>query len=467
MIESQRMAIYQYIDQHRDEMIRDLAALIRIPSVKSAPQEGAPFGPECARALQHTLARAQEMGFATNNLDNYIGYADMGQGDTLFGILAHLDVVPEGDGWQHPCFGAEIQDGKMYGRGTLDDKGPALSSLYAMAAIQAAGIPLRRRVRLLLGTDEESGWGDIDHYREQDVLPDMAISPDGEYPLVNVEMGILGGQIEGEWNHPQTGVRLLSIAGGTRPNVVPGSASALLSGLSAAEVESKAAALCTQTGILFEISQQDEAVAVRAIGQGAHASRPETGRNAICGLLQLLAALPFGADAGGTVLQSLARCFPVQGHDGAAAGIAMRDQISRALTCNLGLIQGGEGRLVATLDLRIPVTASPERIIHLLGLHTGLRATQLSFTAPHVVPENSELVQTLLRVYAQETGKEAYCMAIGGGTYARAIENAVTFGCLFPGEKDTMHQPEEAVLLDHYILNAKILAVAIAQLCGA
>lgn len=466
MNEQQREKIHAYIDAQRETMIDSLATLIRIPSVKEPPATDAPFGTECARALHHTLALAEQLGMATKNLDNYIGYAELGEGDSLFGLLCHLDVVPEGDGWIHPCFGAEIEDGKMYGRGVLDDKGPALSALYAMAAIREAGIPLKRRVRLLLGCDEESGWEDIAYYRQHDVLPDMAISPDGGYPVVNVEKGILQVALRGEWAAASEERRLLSIIGGTRPNVVPGKAEAVVAGVTIEEIRGAINALSSEIAIDFDVQEASGGASITAIGLGAHASHPEMGRNAISGLLQLLNRLALDANGGRDTVARLAAAFPLDGHDGHAVGIRMEDQISGPLTCNLGLIEGGDGMLQATVDLRIPLSASSEAIMQLLGSETGLSSTLTSFSAPHYVSEKSELVQTLLDVYAKETGLPSYCYAIGGGTYARAIENAVTFGCLFPGEADTMHQPEECVSLDNFILNTKIIAAAIVALCG-
>lgn len=463
MTEEIREKLHEWLDSQQEVMIQTLQDWIRIPSVKADPLPDAPFGTECVRALEMALSQAQNMGFVTENLANYIGYVEMGEGP-LFGILAHLDVVPAGDGWLHGPFDARIENGRMFGRGTLDDKGPAVSALFAMAAIKELGIPLDKRVRLLLGTDEESGWGDIDYYRAHAEMPEMAISPDGEYPVVNVEKGILVTALEADWS--QSGYSpLLKIEGGTRSNVVPGTAWALLSGFSFDELQGKIDALGEEEKGNYELVQENDLIRLTAKGKGAHASRPETGVNAISVLLQLLQTLDLAA--ANDAIEKLATAFPITGYDGRAAGVAMQDSVSGPLTANLGLISGENGHLEATIDMRIPVTASADMITTILGQTAGLNCRKKSFSEPHYVSENSNLVQSLLKVYRQESNLSPYCLAIGGGTYARAIDNAVTFGCLFPGEEDTMHQPEESVATDAILLNAKILAAAIVELCAA
>ena len=175
------------IESMHDEMIDTLQKWIRVPSVKGEAAPGAPFGKEVRSMLDMALADCEQMGFKTQNFDGYIAHADLGEGsdEDALAILAHLDVVPEGDGWKYPPYGAVIENGRMYGRGTSDDKGPAVAALYAMKAVKDAGIPLRRKVRLILGCDEESGWEDIAHYNKVATMPRIGFSPDASYPLQN------------------------------------------------------------------------------------------------------------------------------------------------------------------------------------------------------------------------------------------------------------------------------------------
>ena len=181
----------RWISDHKDEIVKALQESVRIPSVEGTAEAGAPFGANVKRALDHALELGKGFGFETRDMDGYIGLIDHGEGEETLGIMCHLDVVPEGEGWDHPPYGAEIVDGNIVGRGTMDDKGPAISAIYALAAVKAAGLKMRRKVRIMLGCDEESGWGCMSHYYEHEKMPDMAFSPDADYPVVNSEKGIV------------------------------------------------------------------------------------------------------------------------------------------------------------------------------------------------------------------------------------------------------------------------------------
>ncbi|MEG0767130.1 MAG: Sapep family Mn(2+)-dependent dipeptidase [Clostridia bacterium] len=193
--------MYQRLDEIvtalAPEALSTLRAWIQIPSVKEAPLSGAPFGAPVRAMLDRALEDAQALGFQTRNFDGYIGDVEMGAGERVMGILAHLDVVPAGDGWQTPPFGAVVENGKVYGRGTSDDKGPAVAALYAMKAVLQAGLTPKARVRLLLGCDEESGWQDIAYYKQQERMPDFGFSPDASYPVINTEKGIVRLSLDG------------------------------------------------------------------------------------------------------------------------------------------------------------------------------------------------------------------------------------------------------------------------------
>lgn len=452
-----------FLDQQRDNMISTLQTLVKIPSKKDAAQENAPFGPECARALQETLSIAESMGFEANNLDNYIGYVDYGSGDTTFGILVHLDVVPEGNGWDYNPYGGEISGGRMYGRGTSDDKGPAVAALYALLAIKESGLALNRKVRLIFGCDEESGWEDIDYYKKFEKLPDLAISPDGEYPVVNSEKGILSLSLTknyGQNDNPQAYVH--SIKAGTVSNVVPGECIAQVQGVSLAIVENEVAVLIKYSGVSIDCEElEDGGIKIHVIGKSAHASTPEEGVNAISVMLDLLTRLPLDDSEAFRELTNLSNLFPMNDFQGKALNIDSEDEKSGKLTCNLALISFGTKGLSVTLDIRHPASDDPQNIIAKLSDATGAKASNIHQKAPHYVDPESELVQSLLKVYEECTGQEGYCISIGGGTYARAIENAVTFGCEFPGTEMLAHQPNESISLDELLLNAKLSLIHI------
>ncbi len=465
MKQEDRALMHEYVDAHRQEIIDTLQGLIRIPSIKAEPAPGAPFGQDCADALAFLLDKAASMGFKTKNHENYVGTCEAGDDDPCFGVLTHLDVVPVSDGWDQPPFSGAIVGNEMYGRGTMDDKGPAVASLFALAAVQATGKKLNKKVKLIFGCDEESGWDDIRYYKSKEALPDLAISPDAEYPVINAEKGIAHTEITGSFRKENATARVVSLTGGTRANVVPAEAFATLEGVSFADVQAASQAVATKYGVTIDASESAEAVTLHAIGLAAHAMQPEVGKNAIEALLEVFAALPLDATEAHAALGRLHAAFPFDDYNGHHVGIACQDQISGPLTANLGLIDFKPEALTAVVDIRYPVSSSADMLLRLLGDQIKLHVRIKNGQDPHFVSPQSDLVQALLRVYELETGQKGECFSIGGGTYARAIDNAVTFGCQFPGRPDLAHQANERVDLDELILNTKLIASAIAEIC--
>ena len=204
--------IEQYIEAHKQEMLDDICTLCSINSERSAYQEGDPFGEGPSRALAQALKMAEEYGFSINNYDNYVGTADLNDGEHQLDILAHLDVVPAGEGWTvTQPFEPIVKDGKLYGRGTADDKGPAVAALYAMRAVKELGIPVTKNVRLILGTDEECGSSDIEHYYKVEKEAPMTFSPDASFPVINIEKGRFPGHVTASFEVSTENARILSI----------------------------------------------------------------------------------------------------------------------------------------------------------------------------------------------------------------------------------------------------------------
>lgn len=444
----------------KDEMIATLEKWIHIPSVKSEPAEGAPFGAEIRRMLDAAVEDCRRLGFDTKDFDGYAAHADLGEGDDLdaLGILAHLDVVPEGDGWKYPPYGAVIEDGKMYGRGTNDDKGPALAALYAMKAIQMAGIPLKRKVRLILGCDEESGSACMEHYKQVAVMPRRGFSPDATYPVINIEKGILRIRLHSFLS--DTGLRVVSFNTGLRPNVVPGKATAIIAGN--ADMAERAKEAADRLGFPVEAkANEDGTVELTAIGVNGHAAFPENARNAIGEMLLLLREL--GAQG---ALRALADKVGME-YEGQSLLISVRDGISGNLTCNIGIIRADKNGVSATLDIRYPVMTNAAMIVkNVAASLPGFTVEAGEPSKPHYVAESSELVQGLLDAYCEVTGKERKCLAIGGGTYARQLEEGVAFGASFPEDEELAHQANEYISIDDLLKNVKIFAYAIVKLAG-
>ena len=447
------------IESMHDEMIDTLQKWIRVPSVKGEAAPGAPFGKEVRSMLDMALADCEQMGFKTQNFDGYIAHADLGEGsdEDALAILAHLDVVPEGDGWKYPPYGAVIENGRMYGRGTSDDKGPAVAALYAMKAVKDVGIPLRRKVRLILGCDEESGWEDIAHYNKVATMPRMGFSPDASYPIINIEKGICRLELHGVLSNE--GLQVIAFNNGERPNVIPGRASALVAGDAATVAQAEAAA--KKLDIPAEVQLTDKGVSITVTGISGHAAYPETARNANGEMLLLLRELGVQGD-----LRLLADKLGLD-YKGEGLEISVSDGISGYLTCNLGIIRAGEGGVYATLDIRYPVMTNPDMIIKNVSASLpGMRVEAMEVKEPHHVPAGSELVQNLLDAYHEVTGYERKCLYTGGGTYARSLQEGVAFGASFPQDEDLAHQANEYADIEGLYKNIKIFALAIVKLAG-
>lgn len=441
------------------QMLDTLRCWLRIPSVCSPAEPGAPFGPVLRSMLNQALADCAALGFSTSNFDGYIGHAEFGEGpdEDALAILAHLDIVPVGDGWTVEPFEALVKDGKVYARGASDNKGPAVAALYAMAAVKQAGIPLKRKVRLILGCDEESGWKDIEHYQSVTTMPRSGFSPDAAYPVINIEKGgyflTLKAMPAGE------GLRVLRFNTGERRNVVPGAAETLVVGDEA--LADRARSLAKKHGWPLTATVEDGTVRLHTVGITGHAAFPHLGRNAIGQMLILLRDL--GAQAAWC---QLANAIGME-YDGQGLGIAAEDSASGPLTCNLGIIRYDGDGIEATLDIRYPLLVNPTHLPALARQKLpGFEVIGQAGKPPHFVPEDSELVQGLLDAYHEVTGLERKTIAIGGGTYARVLREGVAFGALFPDEEDIAHQADEYVSLDSLHKSMRIFARAIVKLAG-
>lgn len=447
------------IEGLREEMTETLARWIKIPSVKGEAAPGAPFGQEVRRALDVALEDAEKMGFKVRNFDGYAGDVRMGpEGVNPLAILAHLDVVPAGDGWQTDPFGADLIDGKMYGRGTSDDKGPAVAGLYAMYAAKKAGIPLNREIRLILGCDEETGMECMKYYAKHCDMPRSGFSPDANFPVINTEKGLLHLDLSGEYT--AEGLKVKEISVGERPNVIPGLASALVEGDEA--LCEKANQAAEKLGLDVKAEMKDGLVKVTATGIPGHAAFPAPARNAIGMLLLVLKELGVKG-----ALEMLADRVGMQ-YDGLGLGVKCEDQVSGPLTCNLGILRYSEQNgLYATLDIRYPILCDHKALTASIvaALEPCVQVKVDAQKNPHHVAPTSKLVTALMEAYAEVTGDtEAQPMAIGGGTYAKMLEEGVAFGSLFPDEEELAHQAGEYISIESLVKNLYIFVKAIEKL---
>ena len=445
------------IDTYRDEFTAMLQGWIRNPSVKGTAEPGAPFGRDVRKMLDRAMADAKSLNFAVRDFDGYACDITLGEAEERIAVLGHLDVVPVGDGWTKPPFDAVIENGRMYGRGTNDDKGPSLAALFAMRAVRDAGIPLKKSIRMILGCDEESGWEDMEYYGTHERIPDVGFSPDANFPLINTEKGMLVLEVRAPAS--RTGLKVLEMATGDRINVIPGECHALVEG--GEELVRRTEEYARKTGLPYSAEITAKGVLLSAEGIPGHSAYPEGRRNAIGMMLLLLREL--GAEG---PVATLAQAVGMES-DGKSLGCACRDEVSEGLTCNMGILRLENGAWFGTLDMRCPVAADQEKLKAEAVAHlTGLNVTVQTQKPPHHVPADSELVTALLAAYEEETGLEGKPLSTGGGTYAKVLKQGVAFGALFPDEEDLAHQADEYEDIDRLMLAMKIYANALIRLAA-
>jgi succinyl-diaminopimelate desuccinylase len=457
--------LHAWVDGHKDEIVGALQGVLRIPSKKEPPAASdAPFGQPVRQALDYTLELCRNLGFTVKDVDGYAGHAEFGDGDEMVAALGHLDVVPEGDRWQHPPYGAEIDNGYIYARGASDDKGPTYAALFAAKALMDSGLPLKRRVRVIFGCDEESGFGCVKHYWEvaKEERPVMAFTPDASFPLIYAEKGIANLTLEREIS-PTDGLRVVSASGGRRTNMVPDYAEARLEG-DARALYQAVSTLTKHWDKNVSVDTDEIGMTVNATGKSAHGSTPQVGDNAVLRLARTLLDLDLPGDK-----EWLEWIDKTADPAGIGLGIQGKDDVAGPLTNNLGIFELAEGVVRLTYNIRYPVQWTIEDLLfqHRPVIEeAGWMLAKHSDSPPLYVPLDQEPAKTLLRVYQLETGDTtSEPDTMGGGTYARATPNAVAYGAGFPGGSDgPAHEPDERIAIDSLIRATKIYAHALYEL---
>lgn len=458
------------IDKYSEDIVKSTQELVKIKSVETESSPGKPFGEGVNEALNKALNMAENLGFETENIDGYAGAAEMGKGEEMMGILCHLDVVPEGSDWTYPPYAAEIHDNKIFGRGTIDDKGPAVAALYAMKAIKESDIELNKRVRMIFGTDEESGWEGMDYYLQREEIPDFAFSPDAQFPVIHAEKGILIFNLESSFEKikDNSNLKVKSIKGGNAPNMVPDYCEAVLEAESLDDLESEINEFCDNNDYNIEIKRNGREIVLKSYGVSAHGSRPQDGHNAISQLMVLLAELDLPEDDAKQFIDFYSKKIGME-YYGKSMGCGFEDDVSGKLIFNVGMLDMDETGGKIVVNIRYPVTMEAKDVFS--GIDKELNGSKIVINKgehkePLFVEKDDPLVKNLMAVYRDVTGDESQPIAIGGGTYARAVDKAVAFGPLFPGQPELAHQKDEFIAIDDLIKNAKIYARAIAALAG-
>ena len=459
--------IDELVKSYREDMIQSLEELVSIPSVINLEnaREGAPFGMEIRSALDGLLKLAGELGFETRDYDGYAAAVDFGTEGKEVGILSHIDVVPPGNGWSKNPFVPEIVNGKMYGRGTIDDKGPLVASLYAMKAVKESGLPIRNHVRHIIGCDEETGHRCIKYYLTKEKGPDLGFSPDGMFSVIHAEKGILRFRIQTNRKLPDTKeLSVIRIAGGTVVNAVPNIAEVWLGGLreQLEEVQKEFRIKAAEGSAEME----GDVLHLTFPGVSAHAMQPWLGENAILSMIRFLKELPFGDPKTREYFQNLDTLFG-DGWEGRNLGVACQDQLSGRLSMNLGILNVEGENTELKVDVRCPVHIDLDTVWKTICLTCekyGFQPEYWQKRPPLYVPKDARLVQTLLDVYEDVTGKREEAITIGGGTYCRDVENFVSFGPVFPGEPELAHEADEFIDLDQMVECARLYAQALYRL---
>ena len=478
----------KFLDDNFNRMQEELIKLISFPSVSEEDDDNVeePFGINCKNVLNYTLDLAQSMGFKVKNVDNKCGYIEFGEGEEMVGIIGHLDVVPANfeDGWSIDPYKAEIRNGKLFGRGSIDDKGPVIASLFAMKAILDSGEKINKRVRLILGLNEEKNWKCINYYKEHEEHPTIGFSPDANFPAIYAEKGIMTVELKHKFNIQ--GMDIIDFnCYSNAINVVPKKCSITL------KYNSKLFRpnhnFVSEVNELYrnniEVQNIDEdTIKITSYGVASHASHPEEGINAISNLVQYLNEHTSKSDANEEIYleklyglgffdiespEFLARKdieFATEFEDDSV----VHDEPSGILTSNVGYVSYEDGVLTLRTNLRVPVTISLDSIFlryrQLVRFFEDIEVTNSGIQEPLFVDKDNYLVKTLVDIFKEKSGIDAEPIAIGGGTYARAFKNFVSYGLTMPGDKDMCHQVDEYIKLDDLLLGSKIYAEAIYRL---
>jgi len=454
--ESRLSDIKRFAETHERDIVRDIARLVRIPSVEGPAEPGAPFGIESRKALDCALQIAEELSLDTVNCENKIGYATIGtdHGQGYLATITHVDVVPAGDGWSADPFTLREREGYLIGRGVMDDKGPSVLCLYALKYLKDSGLSLRYPVRALLGSNEETGMGDLEHYTANYPAPLFCFSPDADFPLIHGEKGIYHGRLISR----HTPVNVLEMTGGVAPNAVPAKASALVLAEALHSTDTVSAEQL-EPG-LWKLS---------ALGISGHASMPEGTVNAIGRIVDYVLENNIPAAEELPYFRFLQKLHAAT--DGSGLGLQSADDCFTPLTAVGGKISTEDGVFTQTIDCRYGISTSGERITALLREAAGDAAEILvdADNVPFYLTLDNPAIQACIESYNLITGENARPFTIGGGTYARHFPNAAAFGPEHPERPapdfaGPIHGIDEAARLSDFIEALKIYIVALLRL---
>ncbi|MGN7390860.1 dipeptidase PepV [Bacillus safensis] len=454
----------------KDDLIQDTQSFLQIESVldEEGGKEGKPFGEKVDDALKYMLKKGEDEGFTVKNVDGYAGHIEYGEGEDIVGVLCHVDVVPAGDGWTTPPFSADIRENKIFARGAIDDKGPTMAAFYALKILKDTGLQLSKKIRMIIGTDEESDWRCVDHYFKHEAMPQIGFAPDADFPIIHAEKGIIDATLSFTYQQTANHQRytLKQFTSGMRLNMVPDEAAATVTCAQEHDAElikTAFEAYLADHQLSGEVKSAADGLHFTLKGVSVHAMEPAHGTNAGIHMANFLCGHEL--DEQGLSFTSQINALFDQDTRGQKLGIACKDEISGDLTLNVGTIrykQNEEAKL--GLNVRYPVTADGKDVKKGIESIKGAALLKFEDSPPHHVSKDHPLVKTLQRVYEEQTGDPATLIAIGGGTYARSLEAGVAFGPLFPGRPDCAHQKDEYIEIDDLLRATALYAQAMYEL---
>lgn len=462
------------VDLRKDDLLEDLKELMRINSVRDVEHKTDTeiLGPGPAEALRKVLSFGDRDGFITKNVDNLAGHIEFGKGSETLGILGHVDVVPAGDGWNTDPFEPVIIDGKIYGRGSSDDKGPSIAAYYGMKIIKELNLPVSKKVRFIFGTDEESEWVDIHHYMKKETMPEFGFSPDANFPIINGEKGIVSYEITFLNNKKSISedFYLKNFNSGIRINMVPGDAVATIKVENADTVKDMQKAFqifLSGNNLKGSLEHKNDELKIIVYGKVAHAQEPKYGINAATFLAKFLSN--YKLDLSGNIYLNTIAKFMHDDFNGKLLGIYHKDEIMGEVTSSANLYNYEyEGKKTIIINVRHPKGIDKDIIMKKMKTILDSIDVDIKIVGdvkiPHYVSSSDPLVKILLDVYEEHTGEKGYEQVIGGGTYGRILKRGVAYGALFPGRDNVMHQPNEYMVIDDILKSAEIYADAIYKL---
>ncbi|MFC5712845.1 dipeptidase PepV [Thalassorhabdus alkalitolerans] len=458
--------------QRKEKILSETSEFLSIPSIldETTAAPNAPFGKKVAEALEYILEKGTKDGFSTKNVEGYAGHIHYGSYKETVGVLCHVDVVPPGDGWTNDPFSPVIKDGKLIARGAIDDKGPTMAAYFALQLIKDLELPLSKNIRLIIGADEESEWRCVKRYFEEEPVPDTGFAPDAEFPVIFAEKGICDFFFKGAGSKSKDGkadFHLDKFNAGHRLNMVPEKAEAHITAESeqkASDMAERFESFLKKEEVTGRKERSGDTLVLTLEGKAAHGSLPQQGINAGVLMAQFLNKVPMDK-RGGSFVELISTHF--SDFVGEKAGIEIEDEVSGHLTINPGLVRYNEETDELGVNIRYPVKASYETIkaqLEHIAQKFEMKIDVAAHKGPHFVDPEDPLVQTLQKVYEKYTEDKSSPIAIGGGTYARAMTSGVAFGPLFPGREEVAHQRDEHIFVEDLLKCTAIYAEALYEL---